>query len=98
MTQPTRILSLLETNLIFKGPDPQNGYVNYTDQTTAQRNGIINTGDNGNVFIGVDHTNTATGRGRSTVRLESLTTYHGGLFVFDLAHMPGGICGVWPTM
>lgn len=51
---------------------------------------------NGQVHIGVDHQNSAP-RGRPSVRLTSNKKYNDGLFVLDLAHMPGGTCGSWPA-
>ncbi|MCJ1249044.1 hypothetical protein MMC30_006266 [Trapelia coarctata] len=78
------------------GDDPTSGYVNYVDQGNAQAGGLINT-NNGQVYIGVDYTNQATGRGRNSVRLESHKVYTRALVVLDLAHMPGGICGTWPA-
>ncbi|MCJ1290014.1 hypothetical protein MMC34_001549 [Xylographa carneopallida] len=75
--------------------DPTGGYVNYLDQPTAQSDGLINT-NNGLVYIGVDNTNVASGRGRNSVRLESKKTYTHALIVLDLAHMPAG-CGTWPA-
>jgi hypothetical protein len=67
------------------------------DQTTAQSNGLINV-DNGSVYMGVDHTNIASGSGRLSVRLTSKKSYNHGLFVLDLTNMPGGICGTWPAL
>lgn len=47
--------------------------------------------------MGVDDTNVATGRGRNSIRIESKKIYNHGLFILDLAHMPGGQCGSWPA-
>ena len=79
----------------YTGGDPTNGYVNYVDQGTAQSQGLINT--NGPVYIGVDHTNVASGRGRNSVRLSSKKSYTHILVVIDLGHMPAG-CGTWPAL
>ena len=76
--------------------DPTGGYVNYVSQSEAQGAGMINT-NNGQVYMGVDHNNVASGRGRSSLRLESFKTYNHALVVLDLANMPGGICGTWPA-
>jgi hypothetical protein len=51
-------------------------------------------------YIGVDYTTSlkvAGGVGRGSVRIESKKTYTKGLFIVDLKHMPGGICGTWPA-
>ena len=83
--------------LIFQqGSDPTNGYVNYVDQNTALADGLINTSNN-QIYIGVDSTNVATAPGRTSVRITSNKSYNHGLFILDLAHMPGGICGTWPA-
>ncbi|MCJ1255374.1 hypothetical protein MMC24_003190, partial [Lignoscripta atroalba] len=80
----------------FTDADPTNGYVNYVNQGTAQAVGLINTNNNV-AYMGVDSTNKASGRGRTSVRLTSNKAYNQGLVVLDLAHMPGGICGTWPA-
>jgi hypothetical protein len=57
----------------------------------------------GTAHMGVDYWNeypveqTATNRGRPSVRAQTIKTYQYGLFVVDLAHMPAGACGTWPA-
>lgn len=80
----------------FTENDPTNGYVNYVDYGTAQSSGLYSQSDK-SVYIGVDHNNTASGRGRNSVRIESKKSYQHGLIILDLAHMPGGACGTWPA-
>jgi hypothetical protein len=80
----------------FTDADPTSGYVNYVSQSDAEAKGLFSSGNN-SVFIGVDATNTAGGRGRDSVRLSSKKTYNHGLIILDLAHMPGGQCGTWPA-
>ncbi|KIV77202.1 hypothetical protein PV11_09019 [Exophiala sideris] len=80
----------------FTGADPTNGYVNYVDQSTAQSDGLISSNGSA-IYMGVDHTNVASGSGRSSVRLTSTKSYTHGLIILDLEHMPGGICGTWPA-
>ncbi|KAF2809621.1 putative endo-1,3(4)-beta-glucanase [Mytilinidion resinicola] len=75
--------------------DPTNGNVKYLDQSTAQSQGIISTTAS-SVYIGVDHIN-VTPQGRSSIRIQSKIQYTHGLFILDLAHMPGSICGIWPA-
>jgi hypothetical protein len=46
----------------------------------------------GQAFMGVDHAtyyNGTNARGRPSLRLESVKIYNGGLFIADIAHMPG---------
>lgn len=78
----------------FTGADPTNGFVNYLSQTNAQNAGLINT-NNGQIYMGVDHSNTVStsSAGRSSVRVSSNKAYTHGLFIADIAHMPGSICG-----
>ncbi|KAJ5309467.1 uncharacterized protein N7443_001928 [Penicillium atrosanguineum] len=79
----------------YTDKDPTDGYVSYVDQSTASSNGLIGT-DGGSVYIGVDHSNTASS-GRQSVRLQSTQTYTHGLVILDLEHMPGSVCGTWPA-
>ncbi|KAI4271340.1 MAG: hypothetical protein LQ337_006086 [Flavoplaca oasis] len=76
--------------------DPTHGYVNYVDQATADSQDLYNV-SNGQVTWGVDHRNIASGRGRNSIRLTSKAQYTHGLVMLDVAHMPGGACGVWPA-
>ncbi|OKL59684.1 hypothetical protein UA08_05268 [Talaromyces atroroseus] len=80
----------------YTGTDPTAGYVTYVDQSTATSAGLIKAEGNA-TYIGVDHTNVASGSGRQSVRLESNTAYTTGLFILDLAHMPASACGSWPA-
>ncbi|KAL3439098.1 concanavalin A-like lectin/glucanase domain-containing protein [Aspergillus tetrazonus] len=77
----------------FTDADPTHGHVDYVDRGTAQSAGLISSGSS--VYMGVDHTNIASS-GRQSVRLSSTQTYHHGLFIIDLSHMPTG-CGTWPA-
>lgn len=48
--------------------------------------------------MGVDYNTPLSGNeNRSAVRIEGNDQYTHGLFITDLAHMPGGICGTWPA-
>ncbi|KAK5058730.1 hypothetical protein LTR84_010994 [Exophiala bonariae] len=80
----------------FTAPDPTNGYVTYVGQSAAQAAGLVNTNNNA-IYMGVDHTNVASGSGRQSVRLTSKKSYTHGLIILDASHMPGGICGTWPA-
>ncbi|KAK5456230.1 hypothetical protein LTS15_005549 [Exophiala xenobiotica] len=82
----------------FTDDDPTHGYVNYVDYNTAVTEGLYQTENERNIYLGVDHTNNATGRGRNSLRLESKAVYNHGLFIIDLQHMPGGQCAVWPAL
>ncbi|OAL28501.1 hypothetical protein AYO20_09449 [Fonsecaea nubica] len=80
----------------FTGNDPTNGYVNYISYDQAQSSGLYKI-DNGRVYMGVDSTNVASGRGRDSIRISTKKSYNHGLVILDLAHMPAGACGTWPA-
>jgi len=81
----------------FTGADPTHGYVNYQSQSNAQSANLINTNNN-QVHLGVDSSTYNPGSaGRKSVRVTSNKAYTHGLFIADIAHMPGSICGVWPA-
>ncbi|PWY74332.1 hypothetical protein BO70DRAFT_296781, partial [Aspergillus heteromorphus CBS 117.55] len=89
----------LELFDFYTGADPTNGFVTYSNQSYAESTGLVKVNTNGSFYIGVDHTNTisTTGAGRESVRIESNKYYDQGLFIIDLAHMPGSACGTWPA-
>lgn len=80
----------------YSGPDPTNGFVQYVDQVTANNEGLAGTAD-GAIFMGVDTVTVGPPNGRKSVRLESKQAFTHGLFIADIAHMPGSICGAWPA-
>lgn len=75
--------------------DPTHGVVQYVDQGTASSMGIAKI-ESGSVYLGVDTTQAVT-VGRKSIRLSSNAQYTHGLFVADISHMPGSICGLWPA-
>ncbi|KJZ72402.1 hypothetical protein HIM_08205 [Hirsutella minnesotensis 3608] len=80
----------------FTDDDPTEGYVDYVSEATARANGLIKTTAT-SVYMGVDHSNISSGRGRRSVRIELKNSYNHGLFLLDIYHMPASICGVWPA-
>lgn len=77
--------------------DPTNGYVDYINRETATSQGLARWDAQRNAAIlAVDSTNIASGRGRASVRLRSLSQFTNGLFIIDVAHMPVGN-GTWPA-
>jgi Glycosyl hydrolases family 16 len=80
----------------FTGPDPTNGYVEYITQFEAYLLGYINNNNN-QVYLGVDSKTVNPSSGRLSVRVASKKAYTHGLFIADIQHMPGSICGVWPS-
>jgi hypothetical protein len=88
--------NFFSTWAFFTGGDPTHGYVNYLSQSAAQFAGLINT-NNSQIYMGVDYTTMNPSAGRASVRLSSNVAWTHGLFIADIAHMPGGICGTWPA-
>lgn len=80
----------------FDGPDPTNGFVRYTNAQTANAEQLAGYA-NGAVYMGVDHTTMNPSGGRASARVSSNKAYNKGLFIADIAHMPGSTCGVWPA-
>jgi hypothetical protein len=80
----------------FSGGDPTHGFVKYTTATVANTSSLAGYANNA-VYMGVDHTTANPTGGRASVRVSSDKTYTHGLFIADIAHMPGSICGVWPA-
>ena len=60
--------------------------------------GLISTTKNSASF-GVDNTTVYSedAVGRASVRIQSYSSFTKGLFVADIAHMPGDACGIWPA-
>lgn len=82
----------------FTGSDPTQGFVQYTNYPDATTKGLIGSVANYDhaSYIGVDYA-TKTTTGRASMRLTSQKSFNHGLFITDIAHMPGGLCGVWPA-
>jgi len=80
----------------FTRGDPTHGHVKFVDGSTARKLGLISINEDNQVYMGVDKTNKAP-NGRQAVRLESKLGYGYGMFILDLAHMPGAACGSWPA-
>ncbi|TWU76808.1 hypothetical protein ED733_005579 [Metarhizium rileyi] len=80
----------------FTGKDPTKGFVEYVDGQTANKEGLAKSSPGG-IFMGVDHQTKNPPNGRKSVRVTSKKSFTHGLFVADIAHMPGNICGTWPA-
>jgi len=88
--------NFFSTFSFFTGSDPTHGFVSYQSQAAASLKGLANI-TNGQIYLGVDHTTVNPSPGRASVRLSSTKAYNHGVFIADIAHMPGSICGVWPA-
>ncbi|KAH8817309.1 glycoside hydrolase family 16 protein [Xylogone sp. PMI_703] len=80
----------------WTGGDPTHGFVDYLSQDDAWSAGIINLNNN-QVYLGVDYWTWMPPNGRASVRLTSNKAYTHGLFIADIQHMPGDLCGIWPA-
>ncbi|KAJ8068515.1 hypothetical protein OCU04_004065 [Sclerotinia nivalis] len=80
----------------FTAADPTEGYVVYEPLAAAEEAGLVSTANN-QVYLGVDHTTLNPSGGRESVRLSSNQAWSKGVFIADIEHMPGGICGIWPA-
>ncbi|PHH70683.1 hypothetical protein CDD80_5796 [Ophiocordyceps camponoti-rufipedis] len=80
----------------FTGQDPTHGFVEFVDEATARQAGLLGNSSS-NIIMGVDHQTVNPPNGRRSVRVESKQSFTRGLFVADIAHMPGSACGVWPA-
>jgi hypothetical protein len=80
----------------YDGADPTGGFVSYASAGIANTTGLAGY-SNGAVYLGVDHTTMSPSGGRASTRVTSNKAYTHGLFIADISHMPGGICGVWPA-
>ncbi|MCJ1329307.1 hypothetical protein MMC10_005986 [Thelotrema lepadinum] len=82
----------------FDDADPTAGTVKYMDRVTANKQSLAgNLPNMGNaIYMGVDSVSQAPD-GRASVRISSNKSYNKGLFIVDIQHMPGGICGTWPA-
>jgi len=65
-------------------------YIGVDHTSTLQGGGGGSGGGNG-------PSSSTEGGGRAAVRLGSTKTFNKGLFVADIAHMPGEECGTWPA-
>ncbi len=80
----------------FDGTDPTNGFVSYKSAAVANDSALAGY-SNDAVYLGVDYTTKNPSGGRASTRVNSNKAYTHGLFIADIAHMPGSICGVWPA-
>lgn len=91
--------NLIKSFDFFTDKDPTKGFVKYTNVDSAITETLVGVDpDLSNAtYLGVDNTQEFTS-GRPSTRLTSKESFNHGLFVADIIHMPGGICGVWPAL
>ena len=81
----------------YTGADPTHGFVNYLSYQNALSGGLIPSASVPKWGVDSHTTLSTSSAGRSSVRMTSNAVYNHGLFIADIAHMPGSICGVWPA-
>ncbi|KAL2840662.1 concanavalin A-like lectin/glucanase domain-containing protein [Aspergillus pseudoustus] len=91
--------NILDHFNFFDRDDPTNGFVTYVNQSYAESSGLAKITDTGSLYLGVDYDTvlSPSGAGRESIRIESSEYFDQGLYVFDIQHMPGSICGTWPA-
>ncbi|KAI9730483.1 MAG: hypothetical protein M1818_008178 [Claussenomyces sp. TS43310] len=89
-------INFFDTFSFFSGSDPTSGFVDYVTATVANSSALAGFSKD-QIYLGVDHTTANPTGGRASTRVSSNKAYTHGLFIADIAHMPGGICGVWPA-
>ncbi|KAL8688446.1 MAG: hypothetical protein Q9218_005648 [Villophora microphyllina] len=85
--------------LFFDQADPTHGFVQYKNLADAAKSNLIAIDSSRStpaIYMGVDHT-TKDPAGRASIRISSKKSYNHGLFIFDIEHNPGSICGTWPA-
>lgn len=105
LTLPVKLRQMLTTD-DQKGRgssefDDNDSYVKYQDLEDARDKNITRIQSNGDIYLGVDHTNVLDPEvdgGRDTFRVESQRSYHHGLFIARFTHMPRAVCGSWPAL
>jgi hypothetical protein len=88
--------NFFSTFIFFNEDDPTHGFVEYVDAATAKSQGLVRFVDNA-IYMGVDYKTQNPQNGRKSVRVYSQQSFTHGLFIADIAHMPGSIPGVWPA-
>lgn len=86
----------------YNDVDLSSGYINYRSRQDASDLGLIAT-QGSEVFMGVNHKDVLNntdpnGKGRDSVRIESIDRYTHGLFIADFTHLPKPTCGLWPAL
>jgi len=78
----------------WTGPDPTHGIVEYLDANTARSNGLLQINQDGHAIMRVETTPDVSDR--KSIRIQTQSSFNGGLVIMDSIHMPTG-CGTWPA-
>lgn len=79
----------------FETYSPTHGVANYLSQEAATSSNLISV-DPSTKAVTLKVSTKQTQLPRGSVRISSKKFYNGGLFVFDVGHVPTG-CGTWPV-
>jgi hypothetical protein len=80
----------------FTDADPTHGSVKYVAAQVANDKSYAGYYNEG-FMLGLDHSTLNPADGRDSTRLVSKKSWTHGLFIADIQHMPGNICGIWPA-
>ncbi|PFH59389.1 hypothetical protein XA68_12448 [Ophiocordyceps unilateralis] len=95
-----------EFEFLTKGRNPAEPYddnkawVRYQALASAQKKNLTRIEDDGQIYLGVDHTTVLgsdTKGGRDTFKVQTRYAYNQGLFIMRFSHMPKPVCGAWPA-
>ncbi|RDA94035.1 hypothetical protein CP533_5289 [Ophiocordyceps camponoti-saundersi (nom. inval.)] len=95
-----------EFEFLTKGRNPNKTYddndafVRYQPLASAQQKNLTRIEDDGQIYLGVDHTTVLgpdTDHGRDAFRIQTRRAYNQGLFIMRFSHMPKPVCGAWPA-
>ncbi|KAJ5772731.1 hypothetical protein N7457_007627 [Penicillium paradoxum] len=80
----------------FRNGTGSGGFAHYVDAATAEAKSLAGIRD-GQVYLSVDNQTENTTGGRDSVRVITSNVYTNGVYIADIAHMPGNECGIWPA-
>lgn len=97
-----RILLMVTSRTSHPAPNSEcllTRHIRYVNETAAEASHLIIANGYGPTYMGVEHSVALdpAGPGRKSVRISSQKSWTHGLFLADISHMPGGICGTWPA-
>jgi len=100
-SSPWKLTESHEGSNFFEGwsfwnlADPTHGIVQYLDENAARSNGLLEVNGDGHAIMRVETTQNVSPN-RKSVRIQTRSSFNGGLLIMDSIHMPTG-CGTWPA-
>ena len=86
--------------ILNNSSDFSQGLTKTLDVIDAQLHGLVSRKDEA-LYIGVDFENllpTDMSAGRESIKLRSNVPLYGGLYIFEIDHMPSAVCGLWSVI